>query len=56
VPPFLYKCPNTGQTVQGHAAEEISEDAYKAITCLACRQNHFVNPTTGRVLGEDDDE
>ena len=57
MPTFLYRCPNTGQTVQGFTAGETpNQDAYKAITCLACRQNHFVNPTTGKVLGEDDDE
>ena len=56
MPPFLYKCPNTGQTVQGVPAEETSGDTYEAITCLACQQNHFVNPITGKVLGEDDDE
>ena len=27
-----------------------------AVSPGACRQNHFVNPTTGKVLGEDDDE
>ena len=52
----MYRCPNTGQTVQGSTAEETPEDAYEAITCLACRQSHFVNPTLGKVLGEDDDE
>ncbi len=56
MPPFLYRCPHTGQTVQGAAGETMSEDAYEAITCVACRQSHFVNPTTGNVLGEDDDE
>jgi hypothetical protein len=55
-PPFLYRCPNTCQTVQGFTAEEVAIDAYEAITCLACRQNHFVNATTGKVLGEDADE
>lgn len=54
--PFLYSCPNAGQTVQGFIAEEVPDDAYEAITCLACRQSHFVKPTTGKVLGEDDDE
>jgi hypothetical protein len=32
------------------------DDAYEAITCLACRKVHYVNPTTGKVLGEDDGE
>jgi hypothetical protein len=57
MPPFLYRCPNPGQTVQGFTAEETpDEDPYEAITCLACRQSHFVNLTTGKVLGEDDDQ
>ena len=54
--PFLYRCPNTSQTVQGFTAEEVPDDAYESLTCLSCRQTHFVNPTTGKVLGEDDDE
>jgi hypothetical protein len=56
MPPFLYSCPNTGQNVQGFTAEEASGDAYEAVTCLACRQSHFVKPTAGKVLGEDDEE
>ncbi len=32
MPPFLYSCPNTGQTVRGFTAEEASENAYEAIT------------------------
>ena len=55
MPPFLYSCPNTGQIVQGFAAEEVASDAYESITCLACRQPHLVNPTTGKVLGDDED-
>jgi hypothetical protein len=54
--PFLYRCPNTGQTVQGFSAEELPEDTYESIPCLACRLLHFVNTTTGKVLGDDDDE
>lgn len=50
--PFLYRCPNTGRTVQGLTAEDTCE----ALTCLACRRLHFVNPATGKVLGADDDE
>jgi hypothetical protein len=53
---FLYRCPSTGKTVQGFTAEEVPINAYESMTCLACRQLHFVNPTTGKVLGEDDDE
>ena len=33
-------------------AEEVSDDldAYETVTCLACRQVHLVNPTSGKVL------
>ena len=48
MPTFLYRGPNTGQTA-GLYREARDEDAYEAITCLACRQSHFVNPTTGKV-------
>jgi hypothetical protein len=56
--PFLYRCPNTGYRVQGFVAEDVSNDPenYHAITCLACQRVHIVKPTTGKVLGEDDDE
>ena len=42
---FLFRCPNTGQLVQGWSAEEIpaEEDGYEFVTCLACTQLHFVN-------------
>jgi hypothetical protein len=56
MPPFLYRRPNTGETVQGFTAEEVPSDAYESITCLACRQLHFVNSAMGKVLGQDDDE
>ena len=57
MPPFLYRCPSTSYRVQGFIAEDTSDDSesYQATTCLACQQTHFVNPTTGKVLGEDDE-
>jgi hypothetical protein len=50
---FLFRCPKTGQTVQGWSAEEVkpSEDAYEAITCTACQGVHLINPGTGKVAG-----
>jgi hypothetical protein len=48
-----------GVRVQAWFADEISEngnDVYDSVTCTACRNVHLVNPTTGRVLGADDDE
>jgi hypothetical protein len=56
MPPFLYRCPNTGYRVQGFVAEEVSDDqTYMSVTCIMCRQLHLVNPSTGKVLGGDDE-
>jgi hypothetical protein len=57
MPPFLYRCPNTSYRVQGFVAEEIPAegDIYEAVTCLACRRIHLVNPATGKLLGERDE-
>jgi hypothetical protein len=55
--PFLFRCPNTGLHVQGWLADDGSEGAetYETVSCLACRQVHLVNPSTGRVMGSDDE-
>jgi hypothetical protein len=55
MPPFMYRCPNTGDLVRGFVAEEMSGDAssIEAVTCLICLQVHYVNPATGKVLGEE---
>jgi hypothetical protein len=53
--PFLSRCPNTGNHVQGWVAEDVSDmddDAYQSMTCLACQQVHLVNPKTGKVAGD----
>jgi hypothetical protein len=45
----------TGYRVQGFVAEEVSDDqTYVSVTCIVCRQTHLVNPSTGKVLGEDE--
>lgn len=53
MPPFIFRCPNTGYMVQGVTSEDASEegDRYVAITCDLCRRVHLVNPTTGEILG-----
>jgi hypothetical protein len=54
--PFLYRCPNTGYRVQGFVDEEVSDDqTCVSITCIMCRQIHLVNPSTGKVVGADDE-
>jgi hypothetical protein len=53
----LFRCPNTGDRVQGWFVDDVSGDSetYEAVTCLACRQVHMVNPRTGKVLGTDEE-
>jgi hypothetical protein len=57
MPPFLYRCPNTGDNVQAWAADDPDDDdlTYIQGTCLACAQAHLVNPKTGKVQGSDDE-
>jgi hypothetical protein len=45
---FLYRCPNTGQHVQGWSAEEVPADegTYEAVSCIACQQVHLAQPAT----------
>jgi len=31
------------------------DETYEGVVCLACRQVHMVNPSTGRVLGADEE-
>jgi hypothetical protein len=51
---FLYRCPTTGQNVQGFVLDRPSEprdDVYESVVCTACRGVHLVNPATGHVAG-----
>jgi hypothetical protein len=56
---FLYRCPDTGRTVQGWSAEEVSDqdhdNAYQSVECLACTRVHLINLKTGKVLGEQEE-
>jgi hypothetical protein len=56
MPPFLYRCPNTGYRVQGFVADDApgDPDAYEAVQCTLCQRVHLVKPSTGEVLGETD--
>jgi hypothetical protein len=52
----IFRCPVTGQNVQAWIAQEIPKGGnndFVSVECGACRRPHFVNPTTGRVLGTD---
>jgi hypothetical protein len=49
--PFTYRCPRTGQQVQGWAADDLTEgEPYEPVTCTACGRIHLVNPKSGKVL------
>ena len=53
MPPFVYRCPNTAHRIQGYIAEDVGPDHYEPTLCTMCQKVHLVNPTTGKVLGED---
>jgi hypothetical protein len=57
MPPFIFRCPNTGFQVQGFVpdnseSEGVGDDVFVGVTCLACGSVHLVNPTTGKTVGE----
>jgi hypothetical protein len=55
---FLYRCPHTGLTVQGWVADDADksgEAVYEPVLCTVCARTHLVDPTTGRVLGVEDE-
>jgi hypothetical protein len=50
MPPFLFRCPNTGLRVQGFVAEETPNDDFDSdlpVRCLSCHQTHLVDLKTG---------
>jgi hypothetical protein len=54
---FVFRCPNRNVAVQGWIADDPPDDsAYTAVQCTACRQVHFINGATGRVLGSADED
>jgi len=59
MPTILFRCPNTGRRIQGWMADDpirLDGHSYETVSCSACGQIHLVNPETGKVLGEDDDD
>jgi hypothetical protein len=58
MPPFIFRCPNTGSRVQSWSADEPDggDAVYENVICLACGMVHFVNPKTGKLIGEHDTE
>jgi hypothetical protein len=58
--PFIFRCPTTGQNVQGYSERDeqppSGQRQYEGVLCLACQQLHIVNPATGRLMSEEIDD
>ncbi len=55
----MYRCPSMGFRVQGYSVEETMEanaNDYLTVLCVICQQIHILDPVTGGVLGEEDEE
>ena len=55
---IVFRCPKNGQFVQHWMDEEESfsaKDSYLPVKCLACGKTHFVNRTTCKLLGHEDE-
>jgi hypothetical protein len=55
---IMFRCPNTGSQVQGWIAEDVTdagENTYESTSCHACGRMHWINPRTGRVIGQSDE-
>jgi hypothetical protein len=51
---FLFTCPITQLKVQDWSTDDDPpEDRYDEFVCNACAGLHYVNPKTGKVLGEE---
>jgi hypothetical protein len=51
---FLFTCPVTRFKVQHWSDDDDPpEDQYDGVECKACLGLHFVDPKTGKVLGEE---
>jgi hypothetical protein len=52
----VFKCPRIGMNVQHWIAEGTPLDdprsTYETVVCKACTRLHFINRTTGKLLGE----
>jgi hypothetical protein len=56
--PFVFRCPTTGEEVQGFVAEETHSDdpdANAPLTCLSCGQIHLINLKTRKIAGEENE-
>ena len=53
---IVFKCPRTGLNVQHWLEDSKPGDQsriYESVVCKACTRLHFINKTTGKLLGPD---
>jgi hypothetical protein len=50
----IFTCPNTKLNVQLwlEGGVDIPENEYRSIICQDCTRLHFINPRTGKLLGQ----
>jgi hypothetical protein len=51
---IIFRCPNTSMIVQHWMDDDEPSDqgTYEAIECPACERMHFINKSTGKLLGD----
>jgi len=55
---IIFKCPQTGLNVQHWLDEEEPDDpssAYETVVCKACSRLHFINRSSGKLLGRQEE-
>jgi hypothetical protein len=52
----IFRCPVTKMNVQHSLDEErelpLPENTFEAVHCAACTRLHFIDPSTGKLMGE----
>ena len=50
---FVFKCPITHLNIQHWLddGEDVPENEYEVVKCVACTRLHFINRKTGDLLG-----
>ncbi len=51
---IVFRCPETGLNVQHWLAEVPNEPTgtHRPVVCKACTKLHFINSSTGKLLGQ----
>lgn len=56
---LIFKCPHTGMNVQHWLADEPADDShssYETVVCQACSRFHFINRSSGKLLGAEEQD